>query len=319
MIHHVPFFKGKKRRWYHKSVLALLQHGKNDEEPPDVIRRLARDLVNEALSLDWEGPPYNPETLASLRGIEIRKAANLRSEAHIIPKADGKLLIEYDPTKTNKRINFSICHEIAHTLFPDHYESTHNRNYQEKSHASELECLCDIGGAELLMPHESFLSDLSTPLALDTVRYLSERYQASSEAILIRIAQLSSQPCAVVFLSEKFKPTEQRESKCLEFDFGFPLKQPKLRVDYVQATEGFPVFIPPHKSVPEDSVAYECLTAYDIIEGTEKWDLNGFGLWTVQAGVLPISTDSARRVVALILPNEEFTKKKSTPTKCSMN
>lgn len=309
MTLNVPFFKGRKRRWFHKSVVALMGGAYEKEEPPDVIRRLARAIVSEALPLRWEGPPYNPETLASLRGIEIKKAKNIGAEARIIPKPNRKLCIEYDPLKPQKRINFSICHELAHTLFPDHYETSHHRNASTNYHM-ELECLCDIGGAELLMPHEPFLTDLAQhTLSLATVHYLSERYQASSEAILIRIAQLSILPCAVVFLSEKLKPIQQRETKMPEFDFGFPPAKPKLRVDYVQASPAFGLFIPPNKSVPDDSVAYQCLTANDIVEGKEQWDIRGFGEWAVQAITLPVKTGTSRRVVALVVPDKIYSAK----------
>ena len=55
-------------------------------------------------------------------------------------------------------------------------------------------------------------------------------------AVLIRIAQLSKKPCAVV-LSEKLKPVQARVSQTEEFDFGLPSVAPKLRVDYVRPSQ----------------------------------------------------------------------------------
>lgn len=155
------------------------------------------------MALQWAGPPYDPKILAGLRDIAVEPTDEaIGAEARIMAKRDGSLLIEYDPTKAKARVNFSICHEIAHAFFPDCFETIRHRR---KEHGSnyELECLCDLGAAELLMPHEPFGRDLSTlGVTLNSVHELATRYAASSEAVLIRIAQSSSKPCAVVFLSE---------------------------------------------------------------------------------------------------------------------
>jgi len=206
----------------------------------------------------------------------------------------------------NTRINFSVCHEIAHTFFPDAYETSRHRRKQQSQDAEylQLEWLCDMGAAELLMPHVSFAVDLAPRgTSLQAVRELRDLYATSSEAVLIRVSQLSKEPCAVVFLSEKFKPAELKASQTAELDLGLPPVAPKLRVDYVRAASGFSVFIPQDKSVPRDSVAYSCLVTNDIAEGTEEWDLPGFGKWRVQAVALPnIAEYPRRRVAALVLP-----------------
>ena len=151
------------------------------------------------------------------------------------------------------------------------------------------------------MPHEPFDRDLATlGVSLGSVRELTARYAASGEAVLIRIAQSSNKPCAIVFLSEKLKPVQERAAQTQEFDLGLPAVAPKLRVDYVRPTESFSTFIPAHKSVPDDSVAYRCLQGHDIEEAVERWDIPGFGLWQVQAVRLPSFNGSPRRVAALV-------------------
>src|SRR5206468_5230417 len=104
------------------------------------------------------------------------------------------------------------------------------------------------------MPHESFERDLtSLGVSLNSVRELTVRYGASGEAVLSRSAQLSNNPCAVVFLLEKLKPVQERAAQTKELDFGLPAVAPKLRVDYVCPTEAFDTFIPTSKSGPDDS------------------------------------------------------------------
>jgi hypothetical protein len=275
------------------------------EGPDNVIRRLARNCVRDSLSYGWSGPPFDPEVLASLRGIKVEPTdCEIGADARVFPDGDGKLRIEYDPSKPRARVNFSISHEITHTFFPDCYETLRHRKRKEvrRDPDFELELLCDLGAAELLMPAQTFAADMARlGTSLRAIKELRSLYIASSEAVLIRVAQMSSCPCAVVFLSEKLKPSEQRAATTLEFNLGLPPLSPKLRVDYVRPSGTFPIFIPQDKSVPNDSVAYQCIKAQEIACGIERWDIPGFGEWTVQAAELPSFDIDSRRVAALIL------------------
>lgn len=94
---------------------------------------------------------------------------------------------------------------------------------------------------------------------------------------------------------------QERAAQTQEFDLGLPAVAPKLRVDYVRPTEAFSTFIPAHKSVPDNSVAYRCLQSDDVEEAREQWDIPGFGLWRVQAVRLPSFDESSRRVAALVV------------------
>lgn len=298
------YVKIGKRVWSHKSVLALLDSANGTADPEALIRESARRLVGQALALQWPGPPYDPKILAGLRDIAVEPTnENIGAEARILAKPDGSLLIQYDPAKAKGRVNFSVCHEIAHTFFPDCFETVrHRRSHPDDNF--ELECLCDLGAAELLMPHEPFERDLaSLGISLGAVRELTARYNASGEAVLIRIAQLSSKPCAVVFLSERLKPVQERAAQTQEFDLGLPAVAPKLRVDYVRPTGTFTTFVPAHKSVPDDSVAYRSLESNDIEEAVEHWEIPSFGFWKVQAIRLPSFNGSPRRVAALVVAN----------------
>jgi hypothetical protein len=257
------------------------------------------------MSCGWSGPPFDPEVLASLKGIKVEPAdCEIGADARVFPDADGKLRIEYDPTKPQARMNFSIFHEITHTFFPDCYETVRHRQRKQvrQDPDFELELLCDLGAAELLMPAQSFAADIAQlGTSLDAIKKLRSRYIASSEAVLIRVPQMSSCPCAVVFLSEKLKPAEKRAATTLEFNLGLAPVLPKLRVDYVRPSATFPIFIPQDKSVPDNSVAYQCIKSQEIASGIEHWDIPGFKEWTVQAAELPRLDVNARRVAALIL------------------
>ena len=155
---------------------------------------------------------------------------------------------------------------------------------------------------ELLMPAHTFATDLAQfGTSLQAVKGLRSQYVASSEAVLIRLAQMSPSPCAVVFLSEKLKPTEERAAATQEFDLGLRPVPTKLRVDYVRPSPSFPIFIPQDKSVPDTSSAYKCLQTDDVASGIERWDISGFGNWSVQAAPLPEFEDGTQRVAALVV------------------
>src|ERR1700733_6141531 len=293
------------RAWSHKSVITLLKSVNNNDDPETLIRKAARQLVAQAKADGWSGPPYDPKILASLRGIKVEAVkGGIGADARIFPNADGDLVIEFDSSKPVARTNFSICHELTHTFFRDCYEEVRHRKKGDSYDHSyfELEFLCDLGAAELLMPEDSFSIDMEKlGISLNAVRDLSKLYIASSEAVLIRMGQLSLRSCAVIFLSEKLKPTEKRNAQTMDLiGFELPPIPLKLRVDYTCPSKAFSVFIPRDKSVPDNSVSYQCLKTNDVVEGVEHWDIQGFGLWRVQAVPLPSFNTNGRRVVAFV-------------------
>lgn len=112
-------------RWSHPSVARLIEeckalHGRK-AVPEEIIREKARGLVRYAMGLGWGGPPFDPGILASLIGIKIVPVELPSSiDAMIVPAGDGRLSILLNRVITqHERQNFSICHEIAHTFFPD--------------------------------------------------------------------------------------------------------------------------------------------------------------------------------------------------------
>ncbi len=141
-----------------------------------------------------------------------------------------------------------------------------------------------------------------TPLGAPLV----DRYGASREAVIRRMVGMGGCPCAAVFLSKRLSPTEAsiagRPSLFPSLDFD---PTPKMRVLYVAASRGFPVFFPPDKSVPETSCVY-CSQGPDVVVTAkrETWDLPDFGKWAVEAMGLPVPADAGNdvpTVVALVL------------------
>ncbi|MBA3353670.1 MAG: ImmA/IrrE family metallo-endopeptidase [Blastocatellia bacterium] len=291
------------RPWRHKSVRALIRSA-GGGDPIDIIRARSKNVVETAKRSGWRGPPFNPLELASLRGIRSRQADGLFSaEAQLTPMEGRQLLLEFNPDRAPARKNYSICHELVHTLFDDCYEMVHQRksNPQSFDPQQEVEQLCQVGAAEILMPEEDFLADLKQlGLSLSNVPELCQRYEASREAVARRMLTLANETAALVFLSRRLKPSESRG----DYLGGFR-PQEKLRILYVVQTPDFPAFLPAHKSAPDQSCAYVVSIADNVSQGRECWDVSGFGDWRVEAMGLPVPDPidpTSACVMALVLP-----------------
>lgn len=238
----------------HPSVLALLKTCTNTTDAEEAVRQRARELVEEARGLGWSGPPFDPVILAEMRGIKVRPSSHeLRQDAFIGMNELGQVEIVWNQNRPATRTRFSIGHEITHTFFPDCFETVRNRECTAgvEGGKDELERLCDVGAAELVMPISEFGSDLASHgTTLDALDLLRDRYQVSREAVCIRSMQLADRDCAVVFFAYRNKPTEERTFAQGAFAF-LDRPEPKLRVEFMVASRAFQGrTLPKHKSVP---------------------------------------------------------------------
>lgn len=286
--------------WTHKSVRALVRAA-GGGDPEEIIRSKSRALVAEAKAAGWSGPPFDPLALASYRGIMSRESPGLFSaEAQLTPMEGNQLLLEFNPSRSFGRRNFSISHEIAHTLFDDCYTMVHQRKSNPTSFdpQHEVEHLCQVGAAEILMPYEDFVVDAARfPLSLGSVPQLARQYRASREAAARRLLGVSGETGALVFFSRRLKPMEIRSGE---------IADPKMRILYVVPAGDFGMFLPQHKSVPDNSCVYAVGLPDETISAREKWDIPGFGNWFIEVMALPLpdgADQTSPSVVALILPN----------------
>jgi len=127
--------------WTNPSVLALSR----GHDPIEVITQKSRAVVFEALESGWEGPPYDPFRLADQMGVKITPSSDVR-EARTIPLSDNRFRIEFNPDRPQRRIRYSIFHELAHTLFPDCGDTIRNRGTHTGARPDDwqLETLCNL-------------------------------------------------------------------------------------------------------------------------------------------------------------------------------
>lgn len=281
-------FNDVERIWKHKSVRKLIaEHGPYyGTNPVDIIKSLARELVLNAFTKEWSGPPYDVIELTKMLGFDVMPN-DLVPDARISPKVKDKFLIEYNPLQYPTRINFSLAHEIGHTLFSDCAETVRNRSKAIEDGSWELEFLCNVAAAEILLPYAKFSKDANkVALTLDNLLVLAKFYKASAESVFIRFCEVVEKPCMVMLArfnnqGELILDYTVKSDSC---------KLPELDYDYM---------------IPKNSKAYECIKAGWTEHNLEMWDIfKGRGHRVSAVGLSPIRKQNEPRVGIFIVPEE---------------
>jgi len=207
--------------WNNPSVLAFARGG----DPLERASAAARQLVEAAVAQGMTAPPVEPLTLAKLLGLgvaprndvadaniaEDHRGSAMRDSAAAplrdLVRSDAPLLIAYNPNRPKGRLRFSIAHEIAHALFPDVAETVRRRTpagaVAEVSDADEweLELLCNVVAAELLLPSEAVEGLLDIDTDIDFIMETRRRWDVSTEALLRRLVTASRRSLDLVAAS----------------------------------------------------------------------------------------------------------------------
>lgn len=250
------------------------------------IAEQARSLVFEAMAVGWSGPPFDPFQLADFLGIPVVPTGDV-SDARTIPRQAGRVQIEFNPNRSRARVRYSIAHELAHTLFPDCHRRVRNRLKREHLDPEDwqLEMLCNIGAAELLMPVGSFPTLTEEHLSIDRLMALREEFSVSSEAILLRIVRLTNIPCLAFAASRDEARAPHR-----------------YRVGYARSSRCWQVDVPSGVLLPEDSVVTECTGIGFTAHGGEAWPATDVSLHVECVGIPPYPGRRYPRVVGVAHP-----------------
>jgi Zn-dependent peptidase ImmA (M78 family)/O-acetyl-ADP-ribose deacetylase (regulator of RNase III) len=221
--------------------------------------RKSRDLTLDAMDQGWSGPPFDPLQLADILKITVVPSQNVL-DARSVPLGRKALQIEFNPARPKGRLRFSIAHEIAHSFFPDCGERVRNRSSHQELTGDDwqLETLCNIGAAELIMPIGSIASNTKDEIAdlgIDNILELRKRYDVSMEALLMRVVRLAEQQCAMFCASRPEKSN----------------RTGRYRLDYMITSRSWPQDLSRTVTLPEDSVLTECTAIGYTAKGTERW------------------------------------------------
>jgi hypothetical protein len=292
------------RSWRSGAALSLLKVT-GETDPIAGITRLAEELVDEA---GLDGPPSDLRMLASFQGIRCIRPARMVSAARLVPEG-GALVIEVNENHSLGKQNFSVGHEITHTLFPTYSgEMVEDEETGEFRDDMEEELLCDVGASVLLLP-ERWLRPVASELGstLHTLFHTAERFEASLQATARKLTQIDLWPCAIVFWEEGFRKSEripEGQSLIPGLDgYGYPT--PKLRVNAAYTSRSFGHFIPRNKSVHEDSVIVACRNSSDSMAAVERFDL-GHAVVTLHCESIwapyRLGNTLRNRAISLLLP-----------------
>lgn len=258
------------------------------------VEAVAGRLISE---LGITHGPVDLEMVASYVDIaEVTVVDDLPAAGCLITPPGGRSKIHLRAQDPPRRRRFSTGHEITHTFFPGYSLQPQYRCAPSATPRDPLdvEALCDIGAAELLLPSRLLRPRVGERPTLQLVEDLADEFDASLVATASRAAVLSTRPAAVLTLEVANKPSESGTTA-----------EPQLRVQTAASHgPGWP-FIPKHKSAIRGDVFDRALQG-EIINET---NIEVKGLTTmpihcdVQARLYPYLRSGVLRprVVALLV------------------
>lgn len=237
--------------WTNPSVLRLA----GDTDPIEVMQKRVREMVLNAIQEGWTGPPFDPFELAQYLGVPITPREDIQ-DARIIPVGGRGLRIEFNPNRPRGRMRFSVAHEIGHTLFPDCAETIRTRGPTEREDSWQLELLCNLAAAEILMPIGTAVGLEHEPVRIDNVLRLQREYDVSTEAICLRMVKVTAEPC-ILFAAVRTSPALSSVAT--------------YRIDYSMPSRVAKFSIPRGFEVGGDTVLSQCTAIGFTAKGSERW------------------------------------------------
>lgn len=186
-------------RWTNVSVLAFARGIDPIQRARDVAATL-RDLAAERGLI---GPPVDVVRLAEHAGIALRPS-DTTADARTTVADDGTTVVEYNPSRPRGRLRFSIAHELAHTQFPDFRDDIRHRSALGAVEGAdlgdnwEIEVLCNIVAAELLLPEDAVAPLVNVETDIDFIMETRRRWDVSTEALLRRLVEASPRPLGLL-------------------------------------------------------------------------------------------------------------------------
>lgn len=171
-------------------------------------RALAHDLVaaTQEACPGWNPPPFTPDLYAKVLDVAVVRVDHDGPwDAMYVPARVRPRIILNTRLASPGRMNFSLAHEIAHSLLdpaPGGPRSFRARaDYYDGTSASrKIERACDEIAAELLMPGPWFREAISRRgLCALAVAAIAHDFGVSLEAAAARMVETAEVPCAVGF------------------------------------------------------------------------------------------------------------------------
>ncbi len=196
----------QKVKWTSAAARRLMTLGGGPTTLEGAVEAVAARLL-EGVSC----PPTDLDAIATRLNVHSIVPVDLPISGQLQREGTG-LRVAYSQDLTPERRRFTIAHELAHALF----ETTGPGCPRI---GAELERICDMVAAELLMPRKTFLGRAEKGLSLARLLTLAHTFQASRAATAIRYAQLFN---VTVF---------ELQDKLVAWGYGVVKKGPVRHVD----------------------------------------------------------------------------------------
>lgn len=273
---------------------------------PDPIEAMRARVTALLAKCEQSGPPTDLNLLASFQGILRTETGPMKEAGRLIPTPNG-LVIQTNEEDPLPRRNFTIAHEIGHTLMPTyamHPVFRSETNVGSHRRNDEEEYLCDIAASAILYPDAWFRPRaLLRGPSLRSIVELADEFHGSLEATALAWTRLELWPVATVIWEECLKPTETHQLAQASLPGLDPQRpEPKFRVSRFFRSTGFPYFLPRFKSVDDDSVIAHAAVA-GVARGTLKIPFAGKAIAVdCQAEFSPYKLNGrlVRRVISLL-------------------
>ncbi|MCU1287419.1 MAG: hypothetical protein JWO13_3769 [Acidobacteriales bacterium] len=222
------------RRYSDPDILSLIKETGELVDPRSNVLSQARKLT--AKLRGFPGVPKDAfgraKIMASMFGIKVEpmKLEQRKRESRdalIMPTLTGSKVILYNPDRPESRIAFSIAHEITHCFFPNSANGARFRAMvsEDSREANELERLCDLGAAELVLPEPEFRHECNSSYSLAQVPVLSRTFGTSYEATAFRLATANPGKAVAGLVRFRLRKGEQRQIAALNLQTSlFPQK-----------------------------------------------------------------------------------------------
>jgi len=196
-------------------------------EPEDFARKLLGELNMKRAD--------NPEEIAARLRLTIEDADFDNLEGALVFRVDrakGVISINKNIKELGRR-NFTICHEIAHFVLPNHgsvkCKSKEIESWSSGINAQEVEA--NRFAAELLLPKKEIYRIVNNKATIEVAKEIANDFRASLTATLLKCSEVTDEACAVVWSVNG-------------------------KIEWVKKNENFNLFIP-KKDLDNQSVAYK--------------------------------------------------------------
>lgn len=167
----------RKHEWASAAARRLQTLAGDAPTVPEAVQVIATRLLEGVRC-----PPADLEAVARRLNVTRIEAGDLPASGQLQRDRDG-LKVVYSRDLSPARRRFTIAHELAHALF----EATGPGCPRV---GVELERLCDMIAAELLMPQQEFIARTGASSDISQLLKLARTFEVSRAAAAIRYAQL---------------------------------------------------------------------------------------------------------------------------------